>query len=1005
MTFLSRKWFWLGMAVLLTTIKIWLTRGQGIFAIGSAGHDDRLFVELAQHLIRGEWLGPYNELTLAKGPLYSLFIAAAFLVGIPLFLAQQTFYAAACALVARSLRPAIPSAGIRFGLFALLLWNPMSYDMPGMGRILRQQIYGSLALMIFAGLIALYLRRREPSRRLVPWALLSGLSAGAFYLTREETIWIIPSLLLLAAAFVVSSWRESKILRLNAMRMTALGLLAASLPVLAVSTLNKHYYGWFGTCEFRAEEFQDAYGAMLRVQAGPHMAYVPVTREAREAMARVSPKFAELQQQFTSGLALGWAQASEFFTHLPPSEGQIGGGWMMWAVREATARAGHCGNAAQAMVFYRDLAREINQACDQGLLTAGPRRSGFLPIWHQESAGTFVHNIRVFTDFVARFSHFSAQPNPSQGSPEELQLFRDMTRERLAPPEGEIDVVGVAQYLLNVWKTDMLQRIGKSLRPLLPVLFYLAQVWFLLRVIWLLWRRSWTYPLTLAAAAWGACAASVLIHAFIETTSFPVLTVTSFAPIYPLLLLFVFAAFWDLVTAWKQGAAPLALAALSLTTDTIKTQQIYARTGLSRWLPWAVGLSALLPLLIWYKEFRELFWFGDDFFLLDQLAQMGLLKWSTLVFSENFVPLFKVLWGTAVVWFGGSYLAMLWLLWLTHSLNTLIFARLMLRSGFPWAAALISALVFALSPANIETLGWSVQWSAVLATTFFLLGLWWLEINRERLDRFSWRIHLPLFLLAAASACSFSRGVLTGAVMATGLILPAVIGLNPRLLLKRLPGIMLCLVPAVSVALIIKLNSSGNHQHMMGHWGDILEFGMSYFLLNPLHALLGGTSLHPGVMLLMAVTKVVVILAALMLSRGRVWHLLILLLAFDLGNALLVGIGRYHTGFLASLSSRYQYGSIISTLPFVSIVLCMALARLPWPKFRQLLTVGVIGSLVLYCLWGWPKALVEFTGWRGTQMRQLLAAPSTVDPTVNVPTLDFMHIERAKALQRAYDLH
>jgi hypothetical protein len=326
MTFLSRKWFWLGMAVLLTTIKIWLTRGQGIFAIGSAGHDDRLFVELAQHLIRGEWLGPYNELTLAKGPLYSLFIAAAFLVGIPLFLAQQTFYAAACALVARSLRPAIPSAGIRFGLFALLLWNPMSYDMPGMGRILRQQIYGSLALMIFAGLIALYLRRREPSRRLVPWALLSGLSAGAFYLTREETIWIIPSLLLLAAAFVVSSWRESKILRLNAMRMTALGLLAASLPVLAVSTLNKHYYGWFGTCEFRAEEFQDAYGAMLRVQAGPHMAYVPVTREAREAMARVSPKFAELQQQFTSGLALGWAQASEFFTHLPPSEGQIGGG-------------------------------------------------------------------------------------------------------------------------------------------------------------------------------------------------------------------------------------------------------------------------------------------------------------------------------------------------------------------------------------------------------------------------------------------------------------------------------------------------------------------------------------------------------------------------------------------------------------------------------------------------------------------------------------------------------
>ena len=39
--------------------------------------------------------------------------------------------------------------------------------------------------------------------------------------------------------------------------------------------------------------------------------------------------------------AQGWAGASEFLTHLPPDQGQIGGGWMMWALREATARAGY----------------------------------------------------------------------------------------------------------------------------------------------------------------------------------------------------------------------------------------------------------------------------------------------------------------------------------------------------------------------------------------------------------------------------------------------------------------------------------------------------------------------------------------------------------------------------------------------------------------------------------------------------------------------------------------
>jgi len=34
-----------------------------------------------------------------------------------------------------------------------------------------------------------------------------------------------------------------------------------------------------------------------------------------------------------------------------------------------------------------------------------------------------------------------------------------------------------------------------------------------------------------------------------------------------------------------------------------------------------------------------------------------------------------------------------------------------------------------------------------------------------------------------------------------------------------------------------------------------------------------------------------------------------------------------------------------------------------------------------------------------------MAAPYTTDPSATVPAFDFMHLERAKALQRAYDLH
>ncbi|MES1167787.1 MAG: hypothetical protein ABUL61_01320, partial [Oleiharenicola lentus] len=353
-----------------------------------------------------------------------------------------------------------------------------------------------------------------------------GLACAAFYLTREEVIWFAPGVLLLAGAYLYGSWKISRATAQRAAGWLGLALVVAAIPVLAVCARNKSHYDWFGTCEFRAKDVQDAYGAMLRVRAGPELPFVPVTREARAAMAAASPAFAELQKQFEAGIARGWAESSEFFTHLPPDQGQIGGGWLMWAVREATAKAGYYGNAAQALGFYRKLAHELNRACDDGRLPAGPPRSGFLPEWRDEQTGPFLHAAGDFTDFVVSFSRFSARAPASSGSPEELQLFRDITRERLSPPVGELDTVGAAQYVFNAWKVGVLHQVGKGLRPVLLVLFVIAQIVVVIRAGLVLGRKTWTYPLTVAAAAWGTCAASVLMHAMIEASSFPVLTVS-----------------------------------------------------------------------------------------------------------------------------------------------------------------------------------------------------------------------------------------------------------------------------------------------------------------------------------------------------------------------------------------------------------------------------------------------------------------------------------------------
>ena len=177
----------------------------------------------------------------------------------------------------------------------------------------------------------------------------------------------------------------------------------------------------------------------------------------------------------------------------------------------------------------------------------------------------------------------------------------------------------------------------------------------------------------------------------------------------------------------------------------------------SRFLPLAVGALALVPLLWCYASLRDLWWFGDDWDLLDQMKHAGIWRWTVQPFAENFVPLFKVLWGHLVFASHGSYFAMILALWLTHALNAALFARWLLRAGFGTAGAGLAAVIFAVSEANAETLAWSVQWSAVLSVTFFLLaaeGQATANATAAAASR-PWRTRAALFLLCAASALSF----------------------------------------------------------------------------------------------------------------------------------------------------------------------------------------------------------------------------------------------------------
>jgi hypothetical protein len=192
------------LAVAIFVFSAWLRAGWPSFLIPAAGYDDQLFMKLADSIQRGNWLGPYDHLTLEKGAFYSIFIAVVSAVSIPLKLAEHILYLVGALAFALAVGRIYASRNLFLVLFAVLAFAPIMWG-SDLARIIREAVYVGLTLLVFACFMAAFLDTTERSRRWPPrwvWAVLLGLSSGAFWLTREEGIWLLPTLVLVCLALV-----------------------------------------------------------------------------------------------------------------------------------------------------------------------------------------------------------------------------------------------------------------------------------------------------------------------------------------------------------------------------------------------------------------------------------------------------------------------------------------------------------------------------------------------------------------------------------------------------------------------------------------------------------------------------------------------------------------------------------------------------------------------------------------------------------------------------------
>lgn len=440
-------------------VKLWFVNSQSLTAVGGAVYDDRLFLDLAGHLLKGDWLGPYDHKTLVKGPFYPLWIALVFKLGIPLLLAQHLLYVVACYVFIAAIRPLVKNRLILLSGFIILLFNPMSFTSVVMTQVLREGIYPALTVMVISFAAGLLIRHGGSPKDLILWAVGLGISLTAFWLTREEGVWIMPSLFVMAgwAVFMELRCRPVDFRKVVPYVLPFVIWLAA---IGSVAGINKVNYGIFATTEFKMPAFLKAYGALSRVKHADWKPAIPVPLDVRNRIYEASPAFSELKS-FMEGeggrIWRSWIDsfrelyrndtgiAKKMMTYLEkdPSgvwldvffnyKSDILGGWFMWAFREAVAASGYHSYGGTAATYYERLAKEVNLACTERRLECEEERATMAPVWHKTYLSPFLKSLMGGTVNFVRFSDFEIESSSSQGDEKSMKLFRDMTRERLAP--------------------------------------------------------------------------------------------------------------------------------------------------------------------------------------------------------------------------------------------------------------------------------------------------------------------------------------------------------------------------------------------------------------------------------------------------------------------------------------------------------------------------------------------------------------------------------------------
>ena len=424
-----KKYLLCGAYIFIIVLSLWIRSGFPVVANAHAGHDDALFLHLAEQLLSGEWLGAYNNLTLAKGMFYPFFIAASAVTGIPLKLAEHFLYLFCSFLVSRFVVRTTRRESVGCILFILLALNPILWA-GELARVIREGIYLSLSMALLTLTCAVFFPSKIITSNKYTYIIktfIIGIISGCFWLTREEGIWLLPALITIVGFAFIHQWK------IVGLKKTIIGIIPKSIAISifsfclvvgGVQYQNWNNYKIFESTEFHSAPFLRAYGAISRIHHDSPRRYVVFPIDARERAYSVSKAAREIKPYLDGLSGENWKRAG--CIQVAPDCSEIASGWFMWAFRDAVALSGHYKEGDETMKYYERLAEEINTACDDKKIECSAPRATLAPVYKSTYLWDSLSVSKGVFGMLINFRIGDIYSRPSFGTPAELSRIKDL---------------------------------------------------------------------------------------------------------------------------------------------------------------------------------------------------------------------------------------------------------------------------------------------------------------------------------------------------------------------------------------------------------------------------------------------------------------------------------------------------------------------------------------------------------------------------------------------------